>query len=151
MIVALRSSYRGECHLPIKKATITATKAAEQNKTDMSSRRHEEWANKCVKYQRLIRINVNKIFRFDRRTFEIYWANKYKSDCDWQIQCIYRGREIERKFGTRLSITSHFIERHTNSLRIFHIHSSSCKMLAPLTIFLNSKLNFYTYNFFISI
>lgn len=67
MIVALRSSYRGECHLPIKKATITATKAAEQNKTDMSSRRHEEWANKCVKYQRLIRINVNKIFRFDRR------------------------------------------------------------------------------------
>lgn len=46
---------------------------------------HIQWrwftfGDECVKYQRLIRINVNKIFRFRSSTVGIYWANEYKSD-----------------------------------------------------------------------
>lgn len=70
-LFALHSSCGGECRSPIKKTTITATKASQQQQQEtdinISSRQDEEWANKCVKYQRLIRINVNKIFRFDCR------------------------------------------------------------------------------------
>lgn len=54
------------------------------------------WKRMRVKYQHLIRINVNEIFRLDCWRDQIYWANEFirahtlldacKSDCDWQLR-----------------------------------------------------------------
>lgn len=60
-------------------------KPQSQQLSNNKKRAHTQWrwytfGDECVKYQRLIRINVNKIFRFRSSTVGIYWANEYKSD-----------------------------------------------------------------------